>query len=296
LQVNPPYEFRVFYALRQQAEDAIKSIREKSKVVDADQLLRKADVFLRMKQYEQARSEVKKILELDKTNAVALAKLKEIEDFIPETKLQVQPVLPEELLKQAGSKTVQVPKPSGEVAVAPPVVPPVTRTPAEPVQKPMRQEFQPKMAAPKSSLPLPVMIGGGALLIVALFVLYLFLKPKPTVDDVKTTDLPKQTESSTTNKTLPDKTTTTVVPAAVAVSIDVQPWGNVEISGGSLRERLMETTPTVVQLPPGTYSVRFENSQFSAFTETIHVDPNRHEFAFRFPQFNPDELAESLTK
>ena len=106
LRVNPPYEFRVFYGLRQQAEDALKSIREKAATIDVEQQLRKADVFLRMKQYEQARTEVKKILEKDNANVAALSKLKEIEENIPQTRMQEQPILSEELLKGVGSGTV----------------------------------------------------------------------------------------------------------------------------------------------------------------------------------------------
>lgn len=297
LRVNPPYEFRVFYGLRQQAEDALKALREKAASVDVEQQLRKADVFLRMKQYEQARTEVKKILEKDKGNVAALGKLKEIEDHIPETRLQEPPVLSEEMLKEVGSRTVQVPKPPGKTQAAVPAAAKVQREIAATIQPPTYKPAEPEIAAPKSSLPLPVLIGGAAILIVGLFVLFLLLKPsKPSGDgDAQDNTVQTQTDTPSKNITTPQKTVTPSV-SPLAVSIDVQPWGKIEISGGGLRERVTDTTPVVIQLPPGTYSVRFENSQFTSFTETIHVDPTRREFAFRFPQFNPDELADSLTK
>ena len=298
LQANPPYDYRAFYSLRQEAEDSLKAAREKSSAVDIDQLLRKSDVFLRMKQFEQARTEIKKIIERDPNHAAALAKLKEIEEYIPETRLQQeQPVIPEDFLKDVGSKTVQVPKsatpqsatvPSGrlqkpEPEIAPPVVP-ASREP---------QFSVPEVKSPKSSLPLPVIIGGAGLLAVAALLLFLLMRPSQP-QETKQPDV-KTSEDTTADVKQPQGP---VVPALapVAVSIDVQPWGNIEISGGSLKDRILETTPALVNLPPGVYSVRIDNSQFNTFTETISVSSSNSNFVFRFPQFNPDELADTLLK
>ena len=297
LKTNPPYEFKVFYALRQEAENNLKSVREKGASVDIDQQLRKADVFLRMKQFEQARTEVQKILDKDKNHPAAKAKLKEIEDQIPETRLQQPPVMSEDMLKEVGSQTVQVPKPPQRTPDAAPVEqqkpekqasPPVPSVPKRPLEPSL------SVAMPKSSLPMPVLIGGAGILVVGALVLFLLFKPaKPTqTGDVKEDEIHTQKEVPTGH----DQNVTIPVATPLPVSIDVQPWGKIEISGGGLKEQVEDTTPAIVNLPPGTYSVKVENSQFNSFTETIAVDSSHREFNFRFSQFNPDELADTLVK
>ncbi len=89
------------------------------------------------------------------------------------------------------------------------------------------------------------------------------------------------------------------VPAAavpVNVSIDAAPWAQIEISGGSLTDKVQDTTPARLSLAPGRYSVVFKNPDFQSFTQTIEVTGDSRNFRFQFRQLSPERLVDSLVK
>lgn len=313
LQTSPPYDFQAFYELRKEAENLHKeAVRESSgqgrasaderTTAEVEQQLRKADVLVRMGQLQEARDECLKILEKHKDHPTALAKLNEIEDMIsPQTRLHQKaaggiPELPEDV----SGKTVFVPSRTKAQAAPPQVEEPAAPEEARPAPAPIPRtvpapqspkpaavpRIHPAPAEPADRrLPLGLILGGlGVVAIAALLALLIWLPKAPVTSD----------DSQPTQN--PGRTIVTPAPAAtpLAVSIDAQPWANIEISGGELDSKISDTTPAVVQLPPGRYTVVFENPQLQSFTEQIDVQPGTTSFSYPFKQMDPQKLVDQL--
>jgi serine/threonine protein kinase len=323
LQTPAPYDFQVFYELRKEAENLQKAgARESSAEGEAsqdqktnaeiEQQLRKADVLVRMGQLEEARSECMKLLEKYPEHALVIAKWNEIEDLIsPQTRLHRKPsaeipFLPDDAVS---GKTVFVPsRPKG------PALPPTSAEEGQPaelqnvaVQDPdpiprsapvpqqpksptaavggIAKSFPAEVGERRSAFPLGLVLGGlGVLAVAALLAILIWIPKTP----VNTNETP-QTDN-------PGRPVVTPPPAAtpLSVSIDAQPWANIQISGGDLNSKISDTTPAVVQLPPGRYTVRFENPQLQSFTEVIEVNSGSTSFSYPFKQLDPQKLVDQL--
>jgi serine/threonine protein kinase len=317
LQTSPPYDFQAFYELRKEAENLQKvALRESSgqgqasederTTAEVEQQLRKADVLVRMGQLQEARDECLRILQKHRDHPLALAKLSEIEDRItPQTKLHPKSMEVPELPADASGKTVFVPsrtKPTAaqggaeaaavaeEVAqeIPPPPAPvsrtvPVSQQPKPAARPAGRQAFT--EAAERRSLPLGLVLGGLGVLVIAGLLGLLIWMPKTPVS----TEEPRPAES-------PGRPVVTPPPAAtpLAVSIDAQPWANIQITGGDLNAKISDTTPAVVQLPPGRYTVVFENPRLPTFTQVIDVRSGNTSFSYPFKQMDPQRLVDQL--
>jgi hypothetical protein len=325
LQKKPPYDFQVFYALRKEAEESLKlaekesSIQgagtEKRKKLQAEKSLKKVDVLIRMGQHAEARDECLAALKLFPNNEAVLKKLEEIEKSLA-PKMTTDEI--EKVAKMPDgipSETVQVPIPAGgRVPVIPPAPtpppPPAPRierkaapAPAPepvPVQQPSSQgraapapqQARPYEAAEPKSFPVAMVLGIVGVLLVAAF-LVIFFWPRGPQTTTSTTG------PSTTNPgTQPGGTTSTPPPVLppVAVSIDALPWATIRISGGDLKNTITEITPAIVTLPPGRYTVEFENPDLPKFTETLDVNENNRRFSFSFQQFDAGKIADSVFK
>jgi len=322
LQTSPPYDFQAFYELRKEAEnlqrvgmqqsssDAQGSVDQKMNA-DVEQQLRKADVLVRMGQLQEARDECVKLLEKYPDHAVVTAKLNEIEDLIsPQTRLHRKqsgeiPVLPDDAVS---GKTVFVPSrpkgpalPPASAEEAPPaeiqnVVAPepaaIPRTvPGPPQAKSpaaaggVARSFPAEAGEKRGGFPLGIVLGGlGVVAIAALLAILIWMPKTP----VNTNENP-QTQN-------PGRAVVNAPPPAtpLSVSIDAQPWANIQISGGDLNSKISDTTPAVVELPPGRYTVRFENPQLQSFTEVIDVHSGNTSFSYPFKQLDTQKLVDQL--
>lgn len=85
--------------------------------------------------------------------------------------------------------------------------------------------------------------------------------------------------------------------ALVPVSIDTQPWSQVRIRSAKSRTLVAEAlTPSVVQLPPGSYTLSFEQGTLRQLREEhITVDAGRaRAVSYRLTWFEPDRAAAQL--
>ncbi len=281
-----PYDFQVFHSLRKRAEETLKTIRMRIDETENEQRIKKSDVFLRMGQFDLAREECEAILEKDKTHAGAAAKLTDIEE--KETALKVKSQGPDtgEVLKEvAALQTVQVLRPTSPTSrtIQPPppvVIPPVPAPKSQPVPAPKVRQ----------SLPIGLLVGVGSVAILAVLIFaFLLWNPGP---ELKTTSPINPNAGTVTSKEEPKP----VVLQPLAVSINVTPWANFEIRGNALTIPIKETTPAVVKLPPGKYTIVFRNQDFPSFNETIVVDQFNTSFRFQFKQLDPENLANSLVQ
>lgn len=294
LQVMPPYDYRAFHELRKEAEDSVKVVEERLANAQIDQQLKKADVFLRMGQIDQAREECRKILNSFPQHPGALSKLREIEGLTPAPQ---PPSAAPPMEMPSGSQTVQIPVPS---AAAPKMAPPprpstFVRTPEAPA--PTRPEripppsvrIQNPVAAP-SKPPVAMLVAGGAGILVLIIVALIFFWPKPE---------PTTGPGKTGNPTQPEKPINPVPVEMISVSIDSQPWTNIEISGGSLKQKITELTPAVVDLPSGQYTVVFQNPQSGrqSVSRTIDVSKFNRKFTYQFTELlDPEKVADSVVQ
>jgi hypothetical protein len=244
-------------------------------------------------------------LKLFPNNEAVLNKLEEIEKLLAPSKITTDEI--EKVAKMPEgipSETVQVPVPAGgRVPVVPPApTPPPPRVepkaappPPAPVQRPSASPApapaasRPYEAAEPKSFPVAMVLGGvGVLLLVAFLVIFFW--PRGPQTNTSTT-------GPTTNPgTQPGGTTSTPPPVIppVAVSIDALPWATIRISGGDLKNSITEITPAIVALPPGRYTVEFENPNLPKFTETLDVNESNHRFSFSFRQFDAGKIADSV--
>jgi serine/threonine protein kinase len=314
LESAPPYDFQVFYGLRKEAEELLRASEQElgqPRSPEAEQL-KKADVMIRMGQYEEALQECKRIQKSFPGNAAVVAKIAEIEEILhPGTRIAEKiprkpapaapnPEIPDDYSKQ----TMQVPVPSSRIPTAPP--PPAARpeprisTPQAPApaarpaaqavhsQAPARPQPRPEIAEVKGS-QMPLILGGaGVALVIIIGALFFLLSDS---DDKPKTDPQRQTQQQNTTKT---KQVTPATQTAVPVAIDVQPWATFVVSGENLKSTLTDQTPAVISLPPGRYTIVFENPALPSFTETIEVTSSNQRFTFAFKQFDVDKIADSV--
>jgi hypothetical protein len=302
-----PYEFQAFYGLRKQAEEALKEINAKVNESEFDQLLKKADTFVRMGQLNQARQICMTILEQHPDHAIAKKKLQEIDGM-----LNINEINTDELLQQiemadqpktqppiAVSETVVAQEPAIAPSIAPPVpvAPPVAPRPSvkiiPPAPKPPLKPSKPAQVEPSFGLSPFMKWGLGAAGGLAVLAVLLLLFWSPT--DVKKVDLPPE---KPVDHQPEKKNPGPVIPVAqpLSVSIDVRPWAEVNITGKNLTEPLRSVTPARLSLPPGEYSVICTNPDFSAFTQTIRVSENNRMFRFQFQQLDPNQIVDSLLR
>ncbi|MCI0443051.1 protein kinase [bacterium] len=324
LQKKPPYDFQVFYALRKEAEESLKlaekesSIQgagtEKRKKLQAEKSLKKVDVLLRMGQHAEAREECLQALKLFPNDEAVLKKLQEIEKMhAPAPKITTDEI--EKVAKMSEgnpNETMQVPVPAGGRV---PVIPPAPTAPPPPsprVEKksapapaaaPVQRPSSPSRPAPApppprayeaaepKSFPLAMVLGAVGVLLVAAF-LVIFLWPRGPNTNTTTGTSPTGNQGTTQ----PGGTTSTPPPEIppVAVSINALPWATIRISGGDLKNTITEITPAIVSLPPGRYTVEFENPDLPRFTETLDVNESNRRFSFSFRQFDAGKSADSV--
>ena len=306
--------------MRKEAEESLKlaekesSIQgagtEKRKKLQAEKSLKKVDVLLRMGQHVEAREECLGALKLFPNDEAVLKKLQEIEKMLAPPKITTDEIervakMPEGI----SNETMQVPVPAGGRV---PVVPPAPAPPPPPrVEKksapapapaPIHQPSSPSRPAPApppprvyetaepKSFPLAMVLGGLGVLLVAVF-LVIFLWPR----EPNTTTTTGTSPTGNQGTTQPGGTTSTPpeIPP-VAVSINALPWATIRISGGDLKNTITEITPAIVSLPPGRYTVEFENPDLPRFTETLDVNESNHRFNFSFRQFDAGKISDSV--
>lgn len=322
LQVAPPYDFQVMYSLRKQAEEAVKSAEREAKLqskyqqrksnVEVEQQLKKADVLVRMGQLEQAREECRRLLTETDNHPLVVAKMHEIEELLP-AHLRTPAPGP----KQEHSPTVQFHKSSLNVPVAPPAPKAAPAKPkpkaaaaAAPATEEAGTQLVPRpvlpqqlriqetaMDQPKAEAPSAPAAGGKSpvlYILIAVVVLvigglvYYLMQPAPTDPG------PQQQPQNPTQPQ--DQPTTTLEAAPLPVSIDAQPWANINITGGDLKETLHETTPALVQLKPGRYTIVFENSGYPSFTQTVDVHTGSTSISYSFEQLDANKLVDEAMK
>jgi serine/threonine protein kinase len=304
-----PYEFQAFYGLRKQAEEMLKELRGRIDEMEAEQLLKKADTFLRMGQINQARQICLTVLEKSPNHATAKMKLEEIDRLLGHDKMDTG-----ELLKQIEMTSIQPPgtEPGIKVPEAvqyneemeapqPPVQPPSTKpfvAPAAPAPKavPGRVTSIPPRA-PASAVGLsPAIIWGlvaaGGLAIVAIVAVLLWTPS----EEEKEPAPPVIVQPKETKKVVPTPPPPVAVAQPVSVSIDVRPWAELEISGKGLSQPVRGVTPIRLNLAPGEYSVVFANPDFASFNQTIQVSATNRDFRFQFTQMDPNRIVENLLR
>lgn len=323
LGVPQPYDFRVFYRLKKEAESHIKQCGElmNSQAADsleANRLLKKADVLVRMGMAQQARDEVQRLLESEPNNTRVSRKLSEIEALLAAKQQQQVVERPEEPSSVMDppeldpidlSHTVQVPASSRlPVLPAPASVPEEQRDRQQPpppslIRKqpgaaggPYRPAAAPPLPQPAAVTSAPVrgsrylyLLVGGFVAVAFLLALVLLLRTPTRPVPETTHSLPPQ-EVPAGGNTPP----TAASAAPVMVSIDALPWANAVITSAAGDETLTIQTPAVVQLLPGQYVVEFKNPQYGTFSKVIRVQPGNTHFSFSFDQMNADKLADSL--
>jgi serine/threonine protein kinase len=260
-----------------------------------DQQLRKADVFLRMGQIDNAREECRKILEQNPQHPGGLAKMREIENL--RAQQQAAQVIQQQVLEEqqqpepeAPSQTMQIQNParlspSGIIPPAPVI--PVPPTEPEPPPAVTHATTSPRIREPHTPGPSMTgwIIGGVAVLVVGIAVIFLWPASKP--QDVVV--VPQ-------HKTQPPVQTVT---ERIPVTIDTQPWTNIEISGPTLESSIRDVTPAVLDLPPGQYTVVFSNPQAGgkSVTQTIDVSKYNTKFTYPFPDMlNAEKLADTIVR
>lgn len=299
-------------------------LKNRAAAMQVDQQLKKADVFLRMGQVENAREECRKVLAQNPEHAGALAKMREIENLIAQQKATqeaqqqavqqaqqqaAQLAQQQQSMKQAADppQTMQLnqaQRPSTqktEPQVSPsgirPAAPLIPAPPSPEPPRPAGTRYVPAPAAPgapasKSSLT-GWIIGGVAILVIGVAAIFLWPASKDsTQTDHQTDDIPAKQHDSP-----PPPTATTA--ERIVVSIDTQPWTNFEVSGPTLRSSISEATPAVLELPAGQYTVVFSNPQAGgkSITQTIDVNKFNTKFSYPFPDLmNPEKLADSIVK
>lgn len=302
-----PYDFRALEDLRKEADDALKLIQERISDQQAEQQLKKADVFLRMGQIDNARAECRKILEQNPQHPGGLAKMREIENLYAQKQAAQavhQQAMEEEQQSdlEAPSATMQIqktapPQPAGpgkrpsqvsRSGFIPPVpAGPVAPTEPEPRPASTRSATVPRVQEPPAQgrSTTGFVIGGIAVLVIAIAAIFLWpaSKPQDTVVAPKHESQPPAQPDS----------------ERIAVTIDTQPWTNIEISGPTLRSSIQDVTPAVLDLPPGQYTVVFSNPQAGgkSITQTIDVSKFNTKFLFPFPDMlNPEKLADAIVR
>jgi len=300
LQTTPPYDYQIFNDLRKEADDALRINRLRLLNNELDQQLKKADVLIRMGQLDEARKECENILERSPNHRGAKDKLAEIDrkrqPHVPDIifpgsaqKPQSPQTRPQTQNQEAVPKTVHVPARATIPTEQQPAKKDPVPSPLPPPTQPVRQVpvAAPKPAAPvkEGIKPLYLVIGGGVLLGLVLLG-FLFWNPEPTTQ-------PTQTPTNTTQPVVPPPISENML----MVAIDVQPWASIEISGPNLKQPVRDTTPALVSLPPGTYtvSVLSQGANLPGFTETITVSAGAtNRFRFQFPQMDVERLTESV--
>lgn len=326
LQTAPPYDFQVFYSLRKEAEETIKSAERESKLqskyqqrksnAEVEQQLKKADVLVRMGQLEQAREECRRLLKETDNHPLVQAKLNEIETLLPDH-LKTPVPQPE----QDHPPTIQFQKSAMNVPLAPPLPRPTgpqpkvqAQPPAEdpisgtrvvqrpvlpPTPPPERKSQQIRLEQPAPPPPEPsgkspilyVLIGLGVIVLGG--IIYFFVGSGHDKGNPQQQQAQQQTQQQQQHVA---PHTTSVDAVQLPVSIDAQPWATINISGGELKEPLHETTPTLVQLNPGRYTIVFENAEYQSFTQTVDVHSGSTSFSYTFQQLDPNKLVDVAMK
>ncbi len=306
-----PYEFQAFYGLRKQAEETLKEIRTRLVEVEADQLLKKADTFLRMGQFNQARQICVTVLSANPNHPIAKKKLEEIDRLLGSQNIDTG-----ELLKQIEMtgmhppdtepgmeipQTVYNEEITAEPPPPPPQMPQPSTRPVAPQAPPVARPAPGRVPAPapqaKPSTPglSPFMTWGiGAAAALAILAIAVVLLWSPS--DVKVEKpIPKLTIKPNSKKQdVPPPPPPVVVIQPLSVSIDVRPWAELEINGKGLSQPLRGVTPVRVNLQPGEYSVVLSNPEFATLSQTIQVSSANREFRFQFPQMDPNRVVDSL--
>ncbi len=311
-----PYEFQAFYALRKQAEEAQKNISIQVAEEEFEQMLKKADTFLRLGQLNQAKEICRAILAQNPQHSAARSKFEDIERQMKSKEMQIDTG---EFLKQLGQTSIrppdtqpQMPSPqfppkSQEIKIP---VPTVTQpAPSPPVQAPAPAIPPARPAPAPAAKPVPATqkaltesvaispflkwgLGAAAGLILLFLSFLIFWSPEG-----KTTDIPLKDVPVKDVKVNPvDDTTPVPAPQEVTISIDVSPWAEIEITGGGLTGPLKQVTPARFNLIPGRYSLVARNPGFSNFNQTINVDGIHRDFRFSFQQLDPHSIADALVK
>jgi serine/threonine protein kinase len=283
LRVTPPYDYQAFYRLRKEAEEKLKQSKTRLEEAQIAQLLKKADVLLRMGQTEEAITILENLQHPD-----AQAKLKQVKEAqkratqTPDVK-DIREVLEADTSKFA--KTVLVTEEKTKPIA--PVTATTAATQAPPVALP-RPAVRPSIPMPaKKGVPTYLVVGGLATVFVFIIaaVLFFWNPSEPKTSDVNVTPPPrhKQPRIVTSAPTMP-------------VTLDSIPWAEIEISGGSLKETVRETTPCRVSLPAGEYNITLKNPELAALKQTIRVSNNNRDFRFQFPDVSPEKLAATAEK
>ncbi len=310
-----PYEFQALYGLRKQAEEVLKAARSQTEESELDQLLKKADTFLRMGQIQQARQICLTVLEKSHNHSTAKEKLEEIDRMLGNKEIDT-----DELLKQIEMTSTQPPTTEPgmlipetihhveddsamqvKVPPPPPVYPLVSvpAVPSLPVARPAQASVPPRQHEKSAGVfglsPFLVWGLGGALSLAILTVLLFVLWSPPEDKPVPPSNNGKVEPPKPVKQTPPPPVNPVVV-QPISISIDVRPWAELEIKGKGLTEPMRGMTPVRINLPEGEYSVVFTNPDFPSFTQTIQINDTNRSFRFEFPQLNTNRVVENLIR
>ncbi len=295
-----PYEFQAFYGLRKQAEETLKEIRSRLDDMESEQLLKKADTFSRMGQFNQARQICLEVLAKNPNHATAKKKVEEIDRMLGNNSIDTG-----ELLKQINMTAMSPPATEPGMKV-PEAVPYREELPAEPTPpRPLRQPSTTPLAPPVPPVPRPVAstvgmsplmiwgLGGAALLAIVAIIFALVWSPSDEKEEKPPQNVivpPKEIKKDVPPPPPP------VVVQPVSISLDVLPWAEVEISGGGLSQPVRDVTPVRVNLPPGEYNVRLTNPEFASFNQAIQVSNTNRDFRFQFKQLDPNQIVDNVLR
>lgn len=286
-----PYDFQVFYQKRKEAEDSRREIQKEIQEFELREELKRADVLERMQRWEHAREAYRSLLAKRPDHPVALRKLKEIEKKLnpPEPPKESHSSKPEieafTVTEPLPHQNSEPPSSGTEVisrrTVAPPPIP--RAAPPERVVVAKR---------PSIFTPIRIAIVGGVFLI---FVMFLVFRWAPDGNQDQSAQSTKESSLQPAVKRELDTPPPAGSPAkTVSVSIDVQPWASIEITGSNLKNPITDTTPLRVLLEPGIYKVTARNPEFSPLSETIEVVEGRTRFQFQFEKLDPEKIADTL--
>jgi len=290
LSSHPPYDYQAFYRIKKAAEEKLKETKQRLEELQVAQQLKKADVLLRMGQTDEAIQALEKLNQ----NPEAQAKLQQIRAAQQKAAQMPEDRDIRELLQQQDGDTSKIAKttlvkqadrpPTTEFRGASTAAQARPAAPDIPIQRPVT------IPPVKKSIPTSLVIGGVAVAFALLIAVLLFFwnPSQPKTTDV-TTPIPRPVKHPPVSQPPP------VIPT-ISVSFDAIPWAEIEISGGSLKGPIRDTTPCRIALAPAQYNITLKNPELAPLTQSITVNQGNRDFRFQFPKVDPEKLADSASR
>lgn len=195
-------------------------------------------------------------------------------------------------------RPAQIPPPRPP-APAPTAVSPAPVPVAKPVELPAFVQPGPpgraESTAPRSKRWILMLVAGASVLAAAGILIFILLKP-PVDGNTATGGNKPQPDPATKGPIAVNPVPDPQPAPLIEISIDSQPWAEIEISSMTSGQTYLETTPCRIQLAAGSYSVAFRspNSSLREFSRSIEVSESSSVFRFKFENVDPEKLAETL--